>query len=1012
MRNGTCKRGLARGLLCAAIALAIPASAQLENTKIAFVSDREESRRKVFVMDPDGATPTPRTDPGPDDANDVKPDWSPDGTKLAFTRVFPAARDIFTVNAADGSNPVNLTGGEGVNFTPAWSPDGTQIAFASDRGSGEEVYVMNAADGTGAAPLTDSAGVNHEPTWSPDGSQIAFVSTRDGDYSLYIMNADGSAQTRVVPSGSIGNVIAHPDWSPDGAKILFILGNVITVSSSDGAAVTPITPQPPIAGQLAHARWSTDGTTIAFSVGSGGVEEVYTMLADGSNAAPITAAGGLNNDASWSPFLISPDIVVTPTSLSFNSVILNGQATDTFTITSTGTATLTVSDITSDNAAFTVAPDTQTLPFDLLAADPDLFETVTVTFTPTVEGLQSANITVIHNAADSPTVVTATGTGVPPAPTVTVTAPTAGQELPAGTTSTPITVAITDHPAPGHWHWQLDTPFADSGAATGTEVPAGTFTDTIPNLVDEQTYTVYAALVDDATTGDALVDAIAYPTSRASVTFSVATGGTPTDAVTVVDSQGSAGDVVTVPITIFDVATAAEVVSGIDLTVTYDPALLTPTADGTGAITAAAVGPVVPVEWSLEQNVITPGELEIVLAGSFDFPLTGAGSLVQVAFTVDAAAVTNTTSPIGLSRARLNDGNVASTPVGGTFTVVNLMYGDVTGNGDWGGYDAAHVLEHVARELATGTHHTFLVEVTAPVWAPLPLTHAVAETVANVGGETKPDPLGGVNPVPDIDALDASMVLQRAVSLITVFPVETASAPAATPIAVVAPLSASSTSERPGALVTITLDTSAIRGLRAGELVLEFDGTLLRPVQVSLRRGGADDGAQAPLLAQREGDGRLAVAFASARPIGSDAALEVTFEADRDIAQPRESAVRASHLRLNGSRMATDFSYFFRVEPFQTRLMANYPNPFNPETWIPFELAADADVTIRVYGLDGALVRELPLGHRAIGEHVDRGSAAYWDGANASGEQVSSGVYVYELTAGDTRALRRMVVRK
>ena len=90
----------------------------------------------------------------------------------------------------------------------------------------------------------------------------------------------------------------------------------------------------------------------------------------------------------------------------------------------------------------------------------------------------------------------------------------------------------------------------------------------------------------------------------------------------------------------------------------------------------------------------------------------------------------------------------------------------------------------------------------------------------------------------------------------------------------------------------------------------------------------------------------------------------------------------------------------------------NYPNPFNPETWIPFELARDAEVSLRVYDLAGNVVRTLDLGSRRVGLHTSRDAAAYWDGRNAQGEPVSSGVYVYELTAGDERRLRRMTVRK
>jgi hypothetical protein len=145
---------------------------------------------------------------------------------------------------------------------------------------------------------------------------------------------------------------------------------------------------------------------------------------------------------------------------------------------------------------------------------------------------------------------------------------------------------------------------------------------------------------------------------------------------------------------------------------------------------------------------------------------------------------------------------------------------------------------------------------------------------------------------------------------------------------------------------------------------------------------------------------------------GSGGLLEVTFEADRDVSRPRQGLVRASHLRLNGARVETDFVFPFRIEPYQTRLMANYPNPFNPETWIPFELAADAEVTIRIYGMAGELVRTLALGGLPVGEYVGRDRAGYWDGANERGERVASGVYVYELAAGGHHALRRMVVMK
>ena len=93
-------------------------------------------------------------------------------------------------------------------------------------------------------------------------------------------------------------------------------------------------------------------------------------------------------------------------------------------------------------------------------------------------------------------------------------------------------------------------------------------------------------------------------------------------------------------------------------------------------------------------------------------------------------------------------------------------------------------------------------------------------------------------------------------------------------------------------------------------------------------------------------------------------------------------------------------------------LLANYPNPFNPETWIPYNLAEAADVTVSIYAVDGSLVRTLDLGHQAGGVYQSKSRAAYWDGRNAFGERVASGLYFYTLTAGDFTATRKMLIRK
>ena len=100
------------------------------------------------------------------------------------------------------------------------------------------------------------------------------------------------------------------------------------------------------------------------------------------------------------------------------------------------------------------------------------------------------------------------------------------------------------------------------------------------------------------------------------------------------------------------------------------------------------------------------------------------------------------------------------------------------------------------------------------------------------------------------------------------------------------------------------------------------------------------------------------------------------------------------------------------LTPKETALLANYPNPFNPETWIPYHLAKDADVTLHIYAVNGTLVRTLSLGHQAAGMYQNRSRAAHWDGKNAFGESVASGLYFYTLTTGDFTATRKMLIMK
>ena len=96
----------------------------------------------------------------------------------------------------------------------------------------------------------------------------------------------------------------------------------------------------------------------------------------------------------------------------------------------------------------------------------------------------------------------------------------------------------------------------------------------------------------------------------------------------------------------------------------------------------------------------------------------------------------------------------------------------------------------------------------------------------------------------------------------------------------------------------------------------------------------------------------------------------------------------------------------------KTILLPNYPNPFNPETWLPYDLAEDTEVLIQIHNSQGLLIRQLSLGYQAKGSYRSHNRAAYWDGRNYYGESVASGVYFYTIHTSKMKATRQMVLKK
>ena len=107
-----------------------------------------------------------------------------------------------------------------------------------------------------------------------------------------------------------------------------------------------------------------------------------------------------------------------------------------------------------------------------------------------------------------------------------------------------------------------------------------------------------------------------------------------------------------------------------------------------------------------------------------------------------------------------------------------------------------------------------------------------------------------------------------------------------------------------------------------------------------------------------------------------------------------------------------DFALTMFGDIKRTALLQNFPNPFNPETWIPYTLADDSDVNVRIYDVEGKLVRKLDVGYQRAGSYLNREKAVYWDGRDQLGESVSSGIYFYTLKADAFSDTRRMVILK
>jgi TolB protein len=247
----------------------------------------------IYVVNADG-TGRQRLTRNP--AEEFSPAWSPDGTKIAFSRFTESHFQIFVMNT-DGTGATQLTFGDAAATGAAWSPDGSRIAFTRCAGSCD-VYVMD-ADGQGARRLTYGEPPGDEsPTWSPDGRAIAFADI-DG---IFTIDASGGSWTRVTDGPADD---ANPAWSPLGGEIAFdtsrgLFNGDIYVAGATGEEMRAVTDSAPLDS---NPSWSRDGSSLAFmrKAHKRAQARLWVMNADGTLQTDLGAIGDAYSRPSWSP---------------------------------------------------------------------------------------------------------------------------------------------------------------------------------------------------------------------------------------------------------------------------------------------------------------------------------------------------------------------------------------------------------------------------------------------------------------------------------------------------------------------------------------------------------------------------------------------------------------------------------------------------------------------------------------------------------------------------------------
>ncbi len=259
-----------------------------------------------------------------------------------------------------------------------------------------------------------------------------------------------------------------------------------------------------------------------------------------------------------------------------------------------------------------------------------------------------------------------------------------------------------------------------------------------------------------------------------------------------------------------------------------------------------------------------------------------------------------------------------------------------------------------------------------------------------------------------VSPFDAALILQRSEELRSSLPAEVDDTAIVPELLSQPQMSIPAVDGKVGKNISVPVEVD-VAGLMFGQMNITFDSRLLRVqsvIQGEMIRTGE--------LAHRVEDNQLHIAFANLKAVeGKGILFNIDFEVTNSPGMSSDASFTLTWGQLNDVVLPVQSMGRIHLLPSETRLLHNYPNPFNPETWIPYQLATDAsDISLVIYNIGGQIVRTLRLDSRPAGMYLNKERAAHWDGRNQQGERVASGIYIYHFRASDYQAIRKMVIWK